>query len=94
MLLLISTAKKLLGYFMKKSCKRKAKNNSGQEKQSREKTIDLTPNESAMITHLKAGLKKGYSITMSQYFLPHPYERSGRNVKFELDLRFMEPNLI
>ena len=39
-----------------------------------------------MITHLKAGLKKGYSIRMSQYFLPHPYELSGRNVKFELDL--------
>lgn len=27
---------------------------------------------------------------MSQYFLPHPYERSGMNVKFELDLCIYE----
>ena len=27
---------------------------------------------------------------MSQYFLPHPCERSGRNGKFELDLSFYE----
>ena len=43
-----------------------------------------------MITHLKAGLKKGYSVRMSQYFLPHLYELSGRNVKFEQDLCIYE----
>ena len=48
------------------------------------------PNRSAMITNSIAGLKKGYSIRMSRYFLPHPYERSGRNGKFELDLSIYE----
>ena len=43
-----------------------------------------------MIINSKVGLKKGYSIRMSQYFLPHSYERSGRNVKCQLDISIYE----
>ena len=91
--LLVSMTKELLGHFMKESCKRQVKLNSGLKKKSRENAIDCTSNESAMITNSIAGLKKWYTIRMSQYF-PQSYEPSGRNVKLELDLSIYEKKLI
>ena len=57
MLLMISMARKLLEYFMKKNCK-KINKDLGQKKSLKENNINYMSNEKDMIIHLIAGLIK------------------------------------
>ena len=84
MLLMISMARKLLEYFMKKNWK-KINKDLGQKKSLKENNINYMSNEKDMIIHLIAGLIKKLNwmklscTKMSQYF-SKPYEPFGGDI--------------
>ena len=78
-------AKKLLGLFTKKNCKRQIKKNLELNRSLKGKETSCMLNGKVMIIRLIVGLIKNILYKISQYF-PKPYEPFGGDINVKVDL--------